>query len=183
MRLWAISEESLHGDDGATIDSHAPVVSVFVDATEAVATNGETGIEIEAGPHVGRHALEAVLCDGIVEVTVRSQDGTPLAMGRRSRVIPPRLRRFVMHRDGGVCTIAGCVSRYRLQAHHMVPWSQGGRTDAGNLTTVCWFHHHIAIHGQGFTIDPATPPQRRRLTRPRIHAPPRRTGWRVASTT
>ncbi|MEN8235007.1 MAG: HNH endonuclease signature motif containing protein, partial [Actinomycetota bacterium] len=88
------------------------------------------------------------------------------------RVIPPRLRRFVLARDDG-CTIAGCTSRYRLQTHHVIPWSQGGPTDAANLTTVCWYHHHIAIHGKGFTIDPATPSQRRRLLPP-IHGPPDR---------
>jgi len=178
--LWAISEDSIRGTDGATVESPVPVVSVFVDATEAASTNGEAGVMVEAGPQIGPNTLAAILCDGIVEVTARTPDGRPLALGRRTRVIPPRLRRFILHRDGGVCTISGCVSRYRLQVHHVTPWSEGGRTDAENLSTVCWFHHHIVIHGQGFTIDPASPPQRRRLTRPRIHAPPHRTTWRVA---
>ena len=127
---------------------------------------------VEAGPRVGRAAVEAVLCDGVIEVTARNQDGTPLDMGRRSRVIPPRLRRFVVHRDGAACTIAGCTSRYRLQVHHITRWADGGRTDPENLTTLCWFHHHVAIHGQGFTIDPNSPPQRRRLLQPPIHGPP-----------
>ncbi len=155
-------------------------MSIFVDATEAAATNAETGITVEGGPQVGLNTLQAILCDGVVEVTARTSDGMPLAMGRRTRVIPPRLRRFILHRDGGVCTISGCVSRYRLQVHHTTPWSEGGRTDAENLSTVCWFHHHVVIHGHGFTIDPGSPPQRRRLTRPRIHAPPHRTTWRIA---
>jgi len=178
--LWAISEDSIKGDDGATIDSHSPTVCVFVDATEAAPTNGEAGVTVATGPQVGPNTLAAILCDGIVEVIASTPDGTPLAIGRRSRVIPPRLRRFILHRDGGVCTISGCVSRYRLQVHHIMPWSEGGSTDAENLTTVCWFHHHVVIHGQGFTIDPTSPPQRRRLIRPRIHAPPQRTSWRVA---
>jgi len=95
-----------------------------------------------------------------------------LRMGRRSRPITPQLRRFVMDRDGAACTIAGCTSRYRLQVHHITRWIDGGRTDPENLTTVCWFHHHIVIHGQGFTIDPDSPPQRRRLLQPPIHGPP-----------
>ena len=178
--LWAISQDSITGDNGTAVDSHGPVVSIFVDATEAAATNAETGITVEGGPQVGLNTLQAILCDGVVEVTARTSDGTPLAVGRRTRVIPPRLRRFILHRDGGVCTISGCVSRYRLQVHHTTPWSEGGRTDAENLSTVCWFHHHVVIHGHGFTIDPNSPPQRRRLTRPRIHAPPHRTTWRIA---
>ena len=49
--------------------------------------------------------------------------------------------------------------------HHIKRWIDGGRTDPENLTTVCWFHHQVVIHGHGFTIDPelatpetATPP-------------------------
>ena len=93
-------------------------------------------------------------------------------MGRRTRAISPQLRRFVLDRDGAACTIAGCTSRYRLQVHHITRWVDGGRTDPENLTTVCWFHHHIVIHGQGFTIDPDSPPQDGDSSSPPIHGPP-----------
>ncbi len=170
--LWAISFDSLAGSDGVSVEPATPLLAVFVDAHDAAATGGETGVMIEAGPRVGPATLEAILCDGVVEVTGRAADGVPLGMGRRSRTIPPRLRRFILARDGGVCTIEGCVSRYRLQPHHITPWSQDGVTEADNLTTLCWFHHHIVIHGRGFTINPESPPHRRRLNRPPIHAPP-----------
>ena len=170
--LWAISLDSLAGGDGASIDTSTPLLTVFVDATGAAPTRGEGGVTVEAGPRVGEATIEAILCDGMVEVTARTSDGMPLALGRRSRVIPPRLRRFVLARDGAVCTVAGCMSRYRLQVHHIIRWADGGRTDPENLITVCWFHHHVVIHGQGFRIDPDSPPQRRRLLRPPIHGPP-----------
>jgi len=170
--LWAISLDALYGTDGATIEDPIPLLTVFVDANQAAATNGQAGVLIQGGPRVGEAAIEAILCNGIVEVTAHTKDGTPLNMGRRDRTIPPRLRRFVIHRDGAACTIAGCTSRYRLQAHHIIRWVDGGRTDAENLTTVCWFHHHVVIHGQGFRIDPDSPPQRRRLLQPPIHGPP-----------
>ena len=171
--LWAISVDALAGGDGATIDTSTPVLTVFVDATHATPTNGQAGVTIQTGPRVGEATIEAILCDGVVEVTAHTGDGIPLASGRRSRVIPPRLRRCVLARDGAACTVAGCTSRYRLQIHHITRWADGGRTDPENLTTLCWFHHHIVIHGQGFTIDPHSPPQRRRLRRPPIHGPPR----------
>jgi hypothetical protein len=170
--LWAISLDSLAGGDGATIETATPLLTVFVDATDAAPTRGQAAVTIEAGPRVGEATIEAILCDGMVEVTARTSDGIPLVLGRRSRVIPPRLRRFVFARDGAVCTVAGCVSWYRLQIHHITRWVDGGRTDPVNLTTVCWFHHHVAIHGQGFRIDPDSPPQQRRLLRPPIHGPP-----------
>lgn len=170
--LWAMSLDSLAGGDGTSVESATPLLTVFVDANRAAAANGESGVVIEAGPAVGPSAIEAILCDGTVEVTARGSSGEPINMGRRTRVVPPRLRRFVLQRDGGVCTVEGCTSRYRLQAHHIVPWSAGGVTSEHNLTTLCWFHHHVVVHGRGFGIDPTSPPHRRRFLRPSIHAPP-----------
>ena len=170
--LWAISLDTLHGSDGDSIEESVPLLTVFVDANEAAGTDGEAGVVIQGGPRVGEAAIEAILCDGVVEITARTKDGVPLTMGRRTRAIPPALRRFVLDRDGAACTIAGCTIRYRLQVHHIKRWVDGGRTDPENLTTVCWFHHQVVIHGHGFTIDPSSPPQRRRLLQPPIHGPP-----------
>ena len=64
------------------------VLTVFVDANEAASTNGQAGVTVAGGPRVGEAAIEAILCDGIIEVTARTKDGTPLRMGRRSRADP-----------------------------------------------------------------------------------------------
>ena len=66
--LWAISLDSLCGGDGVSIDDPAPVLTVFVDANEAAGSNGEAGVVVEAGPRVGVAAIEAILCDGVIEV-------------------------------------------------------------------------------------------------------------------
>ncbi|MEA3501731.1 MAG: HNH endonuclease, partial [Actinomycetota bacterium] len=58
-----------------------------------------------------------------------------------------------------------CTSRYRLEPHHIVLRSDGGTHDPENLTTLCWFHHHVAVHQQGFRIDPNSPALCRRLIR------------------
>jgi hypothetical protein len=137
-----------------------PLISVFVD---------DKGVEIGGGTVVGPEVLDKVACAGSLEM-VRDVDGSPLAIGRRSRVIPGRLRRFVLHRDGG-CTADGCTSRYRLEAHHVIPWSEGGPTTPENLTTLCWFHHHVVVHGFGYRIDPRLGPGRIRFSNPG-HDPP-----------
>jgi hypothetical protein len=80
-----------------------------------------------------------------------------------TRAIPPAIRRTVAQRDGA-CTADGCTSRYRLEPHHIEPWSHGGDHHPNNLTTLCWFHHHIVIHGHGFAI-PDSKPGRIRFTR------------------
>jgi hypothetical protein len=124
-------------------------VSVFIEADLAGPTEGEAGAYLEAGPGVGRLALESLLCESSTEVTVNTDRGEPMRFGRRSRTIPPRLRRAILHRDGNRCVIDGCDSRNRLQVHHVVPWSQGGPTDPENLIALCWYHHQIAVHQHG----------------------------------
>ncbi len=176
--LTAICHDALDGNPGADTPSQTPLLTVFVDTSTTRSADADlVDARIESGPRVGIHTIQRILCDGAVETIGTAADGTPLARGRTTRVIPPKLRRYVLHRDDG-CTADGCQSRYRLQPHHITPWSQGGRTDPDNLTTLCWYHHHIVIHGRGHTIDPHSPPQRRRFLPPLTErAPP------VAATT
>ena len=166
--LISIAQDSL---SGATGGSSRPLVSLFVDAERVAESHGEAGVVVDAGPRVGVSALEEMLCAGSVEVLASGTHGAPLSIGRRSRVVPEKLRRFVLHRDGG-CAIEGCASRYRLEAHHLVPYSEGGRTDADNLAAMCWFHHHVVIHGLGYRLDAARPVGRLRFFRQTGTDPP-----------
>jgi hypothetical protein len=158
----------------AVTDDPPPAqVSVFIDTDQASGSNGQAGVMLEAGPRIGRETLEAILCDAVTEITTTGNDGVPMIYGRRSRIIPPALRRAILHRDNNSCAGDGCTSRNRLQVHHIVPWSRGGPTNPENLITLCWFHHHIVIHERRFEIyrhpghgrirfrpPPARPPDR-----------------------
>ncbi len=167
--LVAIAQDSLGGGSSQGSSSGA-IVTVMVDAQAASQTQGEAGVALTGGPRVGPDTLDRILCEGSVEVMVDTDSGTPLAVGPTTRVVPPKLRRFVLNRDGG-CTIEGCDSGYRLEVHHIVPRSQGGTHDVENLTSLCWWHHHIAVHQRGYQIDPTSPPRRRRII-PGGHDPP-----------
>ncbi len=160
--LVSIAQDSLDGSDASgTTTAH---VTVFVDAT-GTHDPATTGAEVAYGPRVGPQALEAILCTGRVQIV--GMDGAiPVLTSPASRAIPPAVRHAVLHRDGG-CTIDGCRSRYRLEPHHITPRSRGGDNSMDNLTTLCWYHHHVAIHGEGYRIDPHSPPRRRRLLRHR----------------
>ena len=157
----------------AVTDDPPPAqLTVFIDAEHATGSNGQTGVVLEAGPRLGRDTLEAILCDAVTEVTVNSENGVPMVYGRRSRIIPPALRRAIFHRDGNRCAADGCDSRNRLQVHHITPWSQGGPTDPDNLLTLCWYHHQIIIHQQGFTIHRHPQHGRIRFRKPGPRDPP-----------
>lgn len=161
--LVSIAQDAVERDAPGT-SSSTPVVTVFVDA-ERVAVGGiETGAEIAAGPRVGPLTLERLLCEGRVGV-IAATDLGPVAASATSHTIPPAVRRWVLQRDGG-CVVDGCSSRYRLQPHHIRPRSEGGGHEPHNLATLCWYHHHVAIHTHGFRLDPQSPPRRRRLIPP-----------------
>ena len=168
--LVSIAQDSLeHGTANVGTSSGDPLVSVFVDAGLADATCGEAGAEIAFGAKAGPSTLERILCSGAVQV-IGVESGRPVMATNATRAIPPATRKYVAWRDGG-CTIDGCESRYRLQPHHATPWSRGGTHEASNLTTLCWYHHHVFIHGEGRHLDPASPPSRRRFLRTRPRAP------------
>ncbi len=172
--LVAIAQDSLSGDAPEGQAPAGPVATVMVDASLAAPTFGEAGAEVPGGTRIGPNTLEEILCDGRVEVNVAGAH--PLGVGPLAAAVAPRVRRHVIARDGGVCSVAGCNSRYRLQVHHIVPHSLGGTNDPENLCCLCWYHHHVVIHGSGYTIDPESPPQRRRLLAPthvRDRSPPR----------
>ena len=123
-------------------------------------------------PRVGPNTLEEILCGGKIRMIVT--DGLhPVAYSDLGEAIPPAIRSYVLWRDQGQCSIEGCHSRYRLQPHHLQQRAHGGNHHPENLISLCWYHHHIAIHQMGLRIDPHSPTHRRRLLTRRITGPPR----------
>ena len=100
-------------------------------------------VDLEAGP-ISAEAARRLVCDTDLTRVVCDEEGTPLALGRRTRVVPPATRRALELRDGG-CTHAGCdVPTRWCDAHHLRHWVQGGTTDLANLRLLCRRHHRMA---------------------------------------
>lgn len=163
--LVAISQDSFDSPGHGEGASRGPNV-VLAGNLEAIAqSGGGAGAEVVGGSRIGVNALDEALCNGSVSLDLESIDGTVLGVGSTVDPIPPRTRRYVLARDGG-CTADACDSSYRLQAHHVLPRSRGGDNDPRNLVTLCWYHHHVVVHGKGYAIDDKSPPQRRRFIPP-----------------
>ena len=88
-------------------------------------------------------------CDAAVVRVVRDEDGSVLDVGRKTRTIPPALRRALETRDRG-CRFPGCGLRF-TEAHHIVHWRDGGETSLTNCTLVCRYHHRL-LHEEGFSL-------------------------------
>jgi hypothetical protein len=83
------------------------------------------------------------------EVDARSAAGEGLP-GRRSRSIPPSLRRALTLRDRG-CAFPGCTHDRFLHGHHIQHWLHGGATTMNNLSLLCTHHHHL-VHEGGWSV-------------------------------
>ena len=163
--LTSICSDSFTGGENG--GGSQPLLTVTLDGSNLSSDGepGETGLAVVAGPRVGPETLDLLLCNGRGEINALASSGQLVAVGDAFSYLSPRLRRHVLARDGA-CVIDGCQSRYRLEAHHLVPRFEGGNNHPGNLATVCWFHHHVVIHGLGYRIDPDSPVHRRRFLKP-----------------
>lgn len=83
---------------------------------------------------VPRDSVLRMLCDCTVEFHLDTPDGATIGIGRAGRTIPRWLRRRILRRDGGCCRFPGCGRKVR-HLHHLEHWSDGGPTDATNLTS------------------------------------------------
>jgi hypothetical protein len=105
----------------------------------------------DGGRPLAPAAFERLACDAQLRRLVLDPDGTPVELGRATRVVPPPLRKLVALRDGG-CRYPGCVRRPAFcEAHHVVFWRHGGTTDASNLVLLCRYHHHL-VHERGHEL-------------------------------
>ena len=81
----------------------------------------------------------------------QGENGEPLSIGRRSRSIPPPMRRALKIRDKG-CHFPGCTNTRFVDGHHIEHWADGGETSLDNLVLLCRHHHHL-VHEGGFTCE------------------------------
>ncbi|NCF23609.1 MAG: hypothetical protein GWP60_03645, partial [Gammaproteobacteria bacterium] len=93
-------------------------------------------------------------CDCNVVGVRDNKNGEPLSIGRRSRLIPPAIRRALRLRDDG-CRFPGCTRKQFVDAHHIEHWSAGGETSLENLVQLCREHHRL-VHEGGFTCESAS---------------------------
>ena len=97
-----------------------------------------------------RRRSSGLACDSGVRLAI-DERGKTLDVGRRTRTIPPALRRAIVDRDQGTCRFPGCTHQGRLQIHHGRHWAKGGRTEKPNLILVCLYHHKV-LHEGGWNV-------------------------------
>ncbi len=105
---------------------------------------------LEEGTRVSAETCRRLACDASVVTVRHTPDGRILDVGRKTRTIPPALRRALHVRDQG-CRFPGCGSRF-TDAHHIRHWADGGETSLDNTILLCG-HHHRRLHEEGFRVE------------------------------
>jgi hypothetical protein len=148
--LLAVADAFLAGGAGP-VRTGGDRYQVVVHADVATLSGAEAGArcELEDGMPLATETVRRLACDASI-VQLLERDGQPLRIGRKTRAIPPALRRALNARDRG-CRFPGCASRRFLHAHHIEHWANGGATDLDNLLQLCG-HHHRLLHEGGYGI-------------------------------
>jgi len=105
---------------------------------------------IEHGPSIPAETARRFACDASVVALVEDEDGEPLNVGRKTRIVSAPLRRLLTARDKGCC-FPGCANARYIDMHHIKHWANGGETKPSNLVSLCRFHHR-AVHEEGFEV-------------------------------
>jgi hypothetical protein len=94
--------------------------------------------------------VRRLCCDGAIVPVTEDEQGNPLNVGRKHRIVQPALRRALDARDKH-CTYPGCIHDKWLDAHHIEHWANGGETSLKNTLLLCSKHHRL-LHEGGYTI-------------------------------
>ena len=141
-----------NGAGNGNCDRDAPIsgsraeryqVMLHVDA-ETLRDTGDPGLsELEDGTRVSAETSRRLACDASLVTIALGPDGQVLGAGRKTRTVPPSVRRALEARDRG-CRFPGCGSRF-TEAHHVKHWADGGETSLRNTALLCR-RHHRAVH-------------------------------------
>jgi hypothetical protein len=123
-------------------------VVVHVDA-DTLRESSDCGPSVLAGIRISAETSRRLACDAGRVIMTHDRDGSVLDVGRRSRTVPPAIRRALEQRDRG-CRFPGCGLRF-CDAHHIVHWADGGATRLDNLIYLCR-RHHRTVHEEGFRV-------------------------------
>ncbi len=173
-------QTSSHVESGTRAERYQ--VMVHCDAA-TLAAEGEPGRSDLDGIRVSAETSRRMACDAAVVAMVHAKDGSMLNVGRRTRIIPPHIRRALEERDRG-CRFPGCGCRF-TEAHHVKHWADGGETSLGNTLLLCRRHHRavhegrvkVSVNGDG-TVLFFTPKGRMLVDAPK---PPVQVGTRADS--
>jgi hypothetical protein len=132
-----------HGEnDSSPSDNY--LVTIHVDQSALAGGEGRSALPIES--------VKRLCCDGHAVVITEDNEGEPLSIGRKTRIVPAAIKRVVLAKHNDRCTFPGCHNGRFLHIHHIEHWSNGGETSVENLMPLCTRHHSL-VHEGRFRVE------------------------------
>lgn len=144
----------VHGGDATAVIVTIPLASLQaeVGAADLLGSGLVPGDEL-TGDLVTAAQARRLACTAKILPAVLGGDSIPLDLGRARRLFSPGQRKALLIRDR-TCRAEGCdVPGTWCDAHHLDPWSTGGRTDLDNAVLLCNHHHHRTHDTAGYRTD------------------------------
>jgi len=131
------------------VDGERADTEIVVHASaEVLADDAGAGCcELDDGSVLAPETARRLACDAGVVRLLEDAHGEPLDVGRKTRSIPPAIRRALNARDRG-CRFPGCDATAHVEGHHIEHWAHGGETKLSNLTSLCRVHHRLVHEGR-----------------------------------
>lgn len=137
-------------DPAVLLKSGVPSVRVLV-SEHALASGVGHGVVEGSGEALDLATVARLACAGGIQAVKVDARGRILDLGREQRLFSTTQRTALAVRDGG-CLWPDCDRPPSwCEAHHIDPWSHGGRTDLDRGVLVCRFHH-LQLHNGGWKI-------------------------------
>lgn len=142
--LVDLARQTLDQGDLPETGGEKPHLMVLV-GIDQLTGQGPGDCETTDGTILPRSVVQRLACDASISRIVVGTKSEPLDVGRKTRVIPPAMRRAVIARDRH-CRHPGCFRPARwCDVDHIVHWLHGGETKLNNLQLLCR-HHHTQKH-------------------------------------
>lgn len=128
------------------------------DATQVVVTIewekllAGVGVGMADGEAIPVSEVRRLACQARILPAVLGGRSEVLDLGRSRRLFTKAQRTALTLRQR-TCAFEGCdVPIEWCEAHHLDPWSSGGRTDLANSVGCCSRHHHV-IHDPRYAVE------------------------------
>ena len=131
-------------------DPRAEQGSSGADPRGAATAGEQRWATVDGGLPVPPETARRLACDAHLLPVAVDWDTGALDLGRTTRAWSQAIRRATWIRDGARCGFPKC-RRPPADLHHIVWWSQGGRSDVDNAAWLCAFHHWL-VHEGGWTL-------------------------------
>ncbi|MEA2633380.1 MAG: hypothetical protein QOH92_147 [Chloroflexota bacterium] len=150
----AFVELSTHALDAGQVPQHAsqrPHLQVTTSLETLQGLPGSPAADMEFSLPISSKTVQRLACDASITRVLFGPGSVVVDVGRATRLVSAPTRRALNARDQH-CRWPGCERTASWSAaHHVVHWTQGGKTDLSNLLLLC-HRHHWMVHEGGWRL-------------------------------